>query len=39
VEPDKCEGWQFVEFSAIPQPVFLPLQKLLATPYRPALSV
>lgn len=33
LEPDKCEGWVWVPYSAVPAPVFLPLAKLLASPY------
>lgn len=37
-EPDKCEGWEWVEYerlAATCQPLFLPLAKLLESPYRP----
>lgn len=36
-EPDKCEGWVWVEYSDLKtcQPLFLPLAKLLDTPFRP----
>eukprot|EP00891_Asterochloris_glomerata_P009779 jgi/Astpho2/9779/Aster-x1606 len=33
MEPDKCAGWQWVPFRAIPEPVFLPLRQLLASSY------
>lgn len=29
-EPDKCEGWQWFDLSALPSPLFLPLEKLKA---------
>ncbi|KAK9814606.1 hypothetical protein WJX72_008515 [[Myrmecia] bisecta] len=29
LEPDKCEGWQWVGWDDIPQPTFLPLKLLL----------
>ncbi|KXZ56738.1 hypothetical protein GPECTOR_1g665 [Gonium pectorale] len=35
MEPDKCEGWQWVEWDALPEPLFLPLQALKDSPYRP----
>ncbi len=35
-EPDKCEGWQWVEWEKIPRPLFLPMQNLMAQGYRPA---
>ncbi|PSC76064.1 Nudix hydrolase [Micractinium conductrix] len=38
-EPDKCEGWEWVEYSRLVetcQPLFLPLAKLLLeSPYHP----
>ena len=34
MEPDKCAGWQWVPFCAIPEPVFLPLRQLLASSYQ-----
>ncbi|KAI7838259.1 hypothetical protein COHA_007948 [Chlorella ohadii] len=37
-EPHKCEGWEWVEYDSIPeqcQPLFMPLAKLLDSPYRP----
>ncbi|GFR41035.1 hypothetical protein Agub_g1468, partial [Astrephomene gubernaculifera] len=35
MEPDKCEGWSWVPWDAIPEPVFLPLRALKDSPYRP----
>ncbi|PNH12414.1 Nudix hydrolase 1 [Tetrabaena socialis] len=35
MEPEKCEGWQWAPWGAIPEPVFLPLKHLLQSPYRP----
>ncbi len=34
-EPDKGEGWQWVRWPDIPQPVFKPLQQLMEGPYQP----
>lgn len=37
-EPEKCEGWEWVDYdrlTATCQPLFLPLSKLLESPYRP----
>lgn len=35
-EPDKCEGWQWVDYkTGIPDPVFLPLKLLLESSYLP----
>jgi 8-oxo-dGTP diphosphatase len=35
-EPDKCEGWQWVEWGerGIPQPRFIPLDNILASSFR-----
>ncbi|KAI5080971.1 hypothetical protein GOP47_0004154 [Adiantum capillus-veneris] len=33
-EPDKCDGWQWVEWPVIPQPVFEPLQNFINTGYK-----
>lgn len=38
LEPHKCEGWAWVEYASLAhacQPLFLPLAKLLDSPYRP----
>lgn len=38
MEPHKCEGWEWVEYSRLAQacqPLFLPLAKLLESPYQP----
>ena len=35
LEPDKCEGWVWVPWPSIPQPVFLPLQLLQLSGYDP----
>jgi len=29
MEPDKCEKWEWFEWDALPEPLFLPLQNLL----------
>ncbi|NRF66034.1 NUDIX domain-containing protein [Aquincola sp. S2] len=34
-EPDKCLGWQWCEWDALPQPVFAPLQSLVDSGWRP----
>lgn len=31
LEPDKCEQWAWFEWNALPQPLFQPLQSLLAS--------
>jgi 8-oxo-dGTP diphosphatase len=36
LEPDKCDGWQWFTWSALPQPLFAPLASLLATGFDPA---
>ena len=35
LEPDKCEGWAWFEWGALPIPLFKPLQTLLAIGWRP----
>ena len=37
LEPNKCEGWQWVPWTAIPLPLFLPLEILLSSNYDPKL--
>jgi 8-oxo-dGTP diphosphatase len=37
-EPDKVEGWQWVDWDEIPEPVFPPASSLLATGWRPGVS-
>ena len=34
-EPEKCEAWRWVEWSALPRPLFLPIQNLLKLGYDP----
>jgi len=34
-EPDKCAEWQWFAWDALPSPLFLPIQHLLAQGYRP----
>ena len=36
LEPDKCEGWSWFEWSALPEPLFPPLSTLLKQGYEPA---
>ncbi len=35
MEPDKCEGWAWFDWDALPEPLFLPLRTLVASGYRP----
>ena len=35
LEPDKCGGWEWVEWGQLPKPLFLPLINLLKTDFRP----
>jgi 8-oxo-dGTP diphosphatase len=35
LEPDKCLGWQWFRWSALPRPLFQPLQTLVDTGYIP----
>jgi ADP-ribose pyrophosphatase YjhB (NUDIX family) len=39
MEPDKCSGWQWFDWQALPQPLFLPLQHLVEQGYVPPASV
>ena len=34
-EPDKCDGWQWCDWSALPTPLFQPLHSLWSSGYRP----
>ena len=34
-EPDKCSGWHWCAWSALPQPLFAPLASLAASGFRP----
>jgi len=36
-EPDKCEGWAWFDWSALPSPLFLPIRNLLVSGYAPPL--
>jgi 8-oxo-dGTP diphosphatase len=36
-EPDKCERWEWHEWSALPHPLFLPIRNLLKTGFDPFL--
>ncbi len=35
MEPDKCEGWDWFAWDDLPQPLFLSIQNLIASGYRP----
>ncbi|MBI2128979.1 NUDIX domain-containing protein [Candidatus Woesearchaeota archaeon] len=35
MEPDKCEKWEWFEWSKLPQPLFLPIQNLLKQNFSP----
>ncbi len=34
-EPDRCEGWEWFEWDAMPSPRFTPIEHLLGQGYRP----
>eukprot|EP00250_Pteridium_aquilinum_P001295 c11505_g1_i1 orf=465-926(-) len=33
-EPEKCDGWEWVEWPSVPQPVFEPLQDFIDSGYK-----
>lgn len=33
LEPDKCDGWEWVDWPNIPRPIFQPLQSLIESNY------
>jgi len=35
LEPTKCDGWEWFDWDTLPTPLFLPLQTLHQTGYRP----
>ena len=35
LEPDKCDGWEWLDWNALPAPLFLPLDALRKTGFRP----
>ena len=35
VEPHKCEGWEWFRWTALPSPLFKPLESLVASGYSP----
>jgi len=35
VEPEKCEKWEWFQWDQLPQPLFVPIQNLLKTGYKP----
>ncbi|MEM1178009.1 MAG: NUDIX hydrolase [Acidobacteriota bacterium] len=38
LEPDKCDGWEWHRWDALPEPLFLPLEHLRAQGFRPNFS-
>ena len=38
MEPEKCEEWRWVDWPAIPRPIFQPLKQLLESKYHPDIS-
>jgi 8-oxo-dGTP diphosphatase len=34
LEPDKCDGWEWVDWPNIPRPIFQPLQSLIESNYK-----
>jgi 8-oxo-dGTP diphosphatase len=34
LEPEKCDGWEWVQWPNVPQPVFRPLQSLIESNYQ-----
>ena len=34
-EPDKCESWQWFEWSGLPQPLFVPIENALKECFSP----
>ena len=35
MEPEKCEGWEWIKWEDLPHPLFLPIKNLLAQKYSP----
>lgn len=35
LEPNKCTGWEWFDWSALPEPLFAPLRNLVDSGYRP----
>jgi len=35
MEPDKCVRWEWVEWDKMPRPLFVPIENLLRSGYRP----
>jgi 8-oxo-dGTP diphosphatase len=35
MEPEKCERWEWFSWDALPEPLFIPMQNLMALGYRP----
>lgn len=36
MEPEKCEGWSWFHWNALPEPLFVPLQNLKAEGFTPS---
>ena len=34
-EPEKCEGWEWVEWDSLPKPLFLPIENLIKEGFNP----
>lgn len=35
MEPEKCEGWEWVKWKNLPRPLFFPIENLLAQNFNP----
>ncbi|BBN14551.1 8-oxo-dGTP diphosphatase [Marchantia polymorpha subsp. ruderalis] len=35
LEPDRCDGWHWIEWPNVPDPIFKPLEELIAMKYDP----
>ncbi len=35
MEPEKCEGWEWIAWDMLPQPLFLPIENLLKQHFSP----
>ncbi len=34
-EPEKCEGWEWIEWDKLPKPLFLPIENLIKEGFNP----